>query len=225
MRILCVALCFGLFACAKSESNKSERAPTKPKLVVKAESKPAATDTGIKSPAPLAGSELIGKSAPAWQFVEWANSKPITLAQLKGRVVLVRFWTNGCPFCVKSLPAMQQLADEFRGKPVTIIGAYHSKPFKSERPWKQAVDTANKWGVKFPLAYDRQWKTVFGWWLKGHKRKATSASFVIDAEGKFAHVHAGPVFYPSEKAYDKQENEDFIQIRRAIKSALAKAKS
>jgi hypothetical protein len=120
---------------------------------------------------------------------------------------------------------MQRLAEEFRGQPVTFVGAYHAKPFRSELPWAQAVATARRWGVTFPLAYDRMWKTLFAWWLRGHPRQATSASFVIDADGNIAYVHPGPAFYPSDKPHERQEDADFERIRAEIRNALAKRKS
>ncbi len=216
MRILCIAACVLVSSCGSKDEATPKKSPPPAKPSVEAKSKSAVTPKPKPTPKPTPGTELIGTAAQPWQLSDWKNSKPLQLSQLKGRVVVIRFWTNGCQFCVRSLPAMQQLADELKDKPVTFIGAYHSKPFKSERPWSEAVATATKWGVKFPIAYDRNWKTVFAWWLKGNKRKATSVTFVIDRNGKFSHIHPGPVFYPSDKPYDRQEDADFKALRAAI---------
>ena len=124
---------------------------------------------------PQNGADLVGRAPPEWTVgPEWEGSKPLRLRDLRGRVVMVRFWTDTCPYCAASLPAMQRLADEFAEKDVTFIGLYHSKPMGSERPWKDAVKRARELGIRFPIAYDHQWKTVRRWWLDGRQRSATS---------------------------------------------------
>jgi thiol-disulfide isomerase/thioredoxin len=169
----------------------------------------------------LAGAELVGTQAKEWTVgPEWANSKPLRLSDLRGRVVMVRFWTDRCHFCAASLPAMQKLADEFRKKPVTFVGIYHSKPRGSERPWSVAVARAKELGVRFPVAYDHMWKTVRAWWLEGGGRRATSSSFVIGADGRIVFVHPGPMFCPGEDCDDAQANSGYERIRGAIRGAL-----
>ncbi|MCG8423513.1 MAG: TlpA family protein disulfide reductase [Proteobacteria bacterium] len=165
-------------------------------------------------------SDLLGKPAPDWQLAEWANAEPMQLSDLSGRVVIVRFWTDGCPYCQKSLPALQTLSDEFAGHPVTFVGIYHSKPKGSERPFERAIAAANEYKVTFPLAYDRMWKTVTSWWLSGPQRRATSASFVVDAAGTFVHIHPGPEFFPSVHPGEAQPDRDFRSLRDAIVQAL-----
>ena len=167
------------------------------------------------------GAQLLGTSAREWSVgPEWANSKPLRLEDLRGRVVMVRFWTDTCPYCAASLPAMQKLAKEFEGEAVTFVGLYQSKPFGSERPWETAVAHAKALGVEFPIAYDHDWKTLGSWWLDETRRRATSASFVIAPDGTIAHVHPGPVFFPSEQPEDARANADYEAIRTAIRAQL-----
>lgn len=167
------------------------------------------------------GRDLVGTKAREWVVgPEWAGSKPLRLADLRGRVVMVRFWTDTCPFCAASLPAMQTLAEEFAAEPVTFVGLYQSKPFGSERRWSEAVALARALGVTFPLAYDHHWKTLRAWWLDGRGRSATSASFVIAPDGRFVHVHPGPVFFPSDDPEEVRANADYEAIRAAIRQHL-----
>ena len=169
------------------------------------------------------GSELIGVTPAAWQLSDWQNSRPLTLTGLRGRVVVVRFWTSGgCPYCEKSMPALEALSHELRGKAVTFIGAFHDKPAGSRPDMTEALELAGKWGVTFPLAFDRNWRTLRSWWLDaGHHRHATSFTFVIGKDGTIAHVHPGPVYYPSEDPAAADENRDFQALRKAILTALA----
>ena len=167
------------------------------------------------------GTELVGTQAKQWSVgPEWASSKPMHLRELRGRVVVVRFWTDTCPYCAASLPAMQRLAEELANEPVTFVGVYHSKPLGSEKPWTVAVTRAKELGVEFPIAYDHKWRTVRKWWLDGRQGVATSATFVIDPRGTIVFVHPGPVFYPSDDHADTRPNADYQAIHAAIRAAL-----
>ncbi|MBT8468410.1 MAG: redoxin domain-containing protein, partial [Deltaproteobacteria bacterium] len=167
------------------------------------------------------GTDLIGTKAREWTVgPEWANSKPLRLADLRGQVVMVRFWTDTCPYCAASLPAMQKLAELFEHQPVTFVGLYQSKPLGSERPWAKAVERARKLGVTFPIAYDHDWKTLRAWWLVDERRVATSASFIIAPDGTIVHVHPGPVFFPSDAPEDARANADYEAIRAEIAAQL-----
>lgn len=136
---------------------------------------------------------LVGTPVKAWTFTDWSNNAPLTLAQLRGRVVVVRFWTVGCPFCEKSMPALEKLSQEFRDQPVTFVGAFHDKPVGSVPDMKEPMKVARAWGVTFPLAFDRDWRTLRAWYLDGHDRPATSVTLVIGKNGRVAHVDPGPV--------------------------------
>jgi peroxiredoxin len=168
------------------------------------------------------GTELVGTRLPEWSLVEWQNGAPTSLAKLRGRVVVVRFWTAGCRWCEKSLPALQKLADELRGEPVTFVGAFHAKPAADEEQLARGRAAARSWGVTFPLALDRDWRTLRRWFLDGHHRHASSATFVIGKDGRVAFVHPGPVYYPSDAPDAAKANADYVALRRAILTALGR---
>jgi peroxiredoxin len=167
-------------------------------------------------PRPLA----VGDEARAWQLAEWSGAEPLDLADLRGRVVVARFWTDACLSCARSLPALQALADEFRDRPVTFVGIYHAKPPGRERAWPAAVSWARRRGVSFPLAHDRGWATLRSWWLEGQDPAATSASFVIDRRGQVVLIHPGPEFYPTDDPSRSSQDRDFRALRAAIRRAL-----
>lgn len=167
------------------------------------------------------GSELVGQPLGEWQLTDWANTNGAapTLTSLRGRVVVVRFWTAGCQFCEKTLPALQKLAEEVRDQPVTIIGAFHGKPDSSAPDIKKPLDVARSWGVAFPIALDRKWRTLRAWWLDGHHRHATSVTFVIGKDGRVVHIHPGPVFYPTDDPDQAEQNQDYQTLRNAVLAA------
>ena len=74
------------------------------------------------------GAELIGSQAPAWGALRWLQSEPMKLGELRGRVVLVRWWTETCPFCAASAPALRELHDTYQGRGLVVVGMYHPKP-------------------------------------------------------------------------------------------------
>ena len=168
------------------------------------------------------GSEMTGRQMPAWHFSDWRHGEAQTLADLRGRVVVVRFWTAGCPFCEKSLPALQKLQDELADQPVTFIGAFHAKPVSSHITMERPAEIAESWKIDFSLALDPDWKTLRSWWLDaGMHRHATSVTFVIDKAGKLVHVHPGPEFYPSDDPAHAEQNADYLALQKAIVTAAA----
>src|SRR3982750_365455 len=122
------------------------------------------------------GAELIGKPVPDWQASEWINSPPRTLAGLRGKVVLVRwFMSTSCPYCSATAPALNQLDEDLRARGLTVVGMYHHK-----EPAPLDVEKVRGWvadfGFRFPVAVDRDWATLRRWWMKGGRRDFTSVT-------------------------------------------------
>lgn len=173
-------------------------------------------------PGALDGQEMIGRTLPEWHLDPWLDGETRTLASLRGRVVVVRFWTApGCPYCEKTLPALQRLAKELEAEPVTFVGAFHGKPAKAYPRLDEPSKVLKKWGVDFPVALDPEWSTLRSWWYAdGAHRHASSVTFVIAKDGKLLHVHPGPVFHPSDDPDEAKENEDYLAVRSAIRRGL-----
>ncbi len=179
-------------------------------------------DARAAEPCPGAadGRELVGRALPEWRLDRWVHGAPGTLSDLRGRVVVVRFWTAGCPYCERTLPALQRLADELSDRPVTFVGAFHAKPVGSAADLAEPAKLAEAWGVKFPLGLDPEWSTLRAWWLETGHRHASSVTFVIGPDGRVVHVHPGPVFFPSSGPSDAKPNADYLALRAAVLAAL-----
>jgi peroxiredoxin len=149
---------------------------------------------GQSRPAPAGageGAELIGTPAPAWEATDWLGSPPLTLAGLRGKVVLVRwFMSTDCPYCTASAPALNDLHARYAARGLVVIGMYHHKQVEP-----LAVDAVRGWAqdfrFQFPVAIDRDWHTLNRWWLGERKRDFTSVSFLIDRHGVIRHIHPG----------------------------------
>jgi len=135
-------------------------------------------------------SELAGMKAQDWHVKGWLNSNPVQLKDLLGKVVLVRWWTSGCPFCVATAPSLNEFYEQYHSRGLDVIGFYHHKsdePLDPERVHR----LAKQLGFKFPIAIDYDWQTLRSWWRDSSKADWTSVSFLIDRTGMIRYVHPG----------------------------------
>jgi peroxiredoxin len=137
------------------------------------------------------GAELIGKPAPEWTVREWIGSPPLSLAGLRGKVVLVRWFTSAeCPFCHATAPALNNFHRDYAARGLAVVGMYHHKrPEPLTLDWVRGA--VREYGFTFPVGVDRDWRTLNRWWLDRHKRDFTSVSFLIDRQGVIRHIHPG----------------------------------
>jgi peroxiredoxin len=141
--------------------------------------------------APTEGAELLGTVPTEWTVSDWIGSAPLTLASLRGKVVLVRWFTDThCPYCSLTAPALNQLHADYAARGLVVIGMYHHK---SDEPLTLPAvrKSTHAYGFKFPVAVDRDWRTLRHWWLAGGKRDFTSVTFLIDRTGVIRHIHPG----------------------------------
>src|ERR1051325_403247 len=137
----------------------------------------------VNAPGSLMADKIIGKPAPEWKLKHWINSEPLSLGDLKGKVVLVRWWTApDCPYCKATAPALNEFYEDFHDKGLEVIGIYHHK---SEEPLRKedVAKYARDFRFKFPVAIDPDWVTLKKWWLSKGNQDFTSVTFLIDKEG------------------------------------------
>jgi thiol-disulfide isomerase/thioredoxin len=152
-------------------------------------------------PADNADQKLIGKKPSEWEVSDWINSQPFTLKKLAGKVILIRWWTApDCPYCAATAPALNEFEEKYRDKELVIIGLYHHKARAPLDP-AEVKRHAEELGFKFPVAIDRDWKTLRRWWLKDRDRAWTSVSFLLDRQGVIRHIHPGGKYVRGDKAY------------------------
>jgi peroxiredoxin len=147
---------------------------------------------------------LVGTTPPEWQVERWINSAPITLASLRGSVVLVRWWTAGCPFCSTSAPALRGFNRSYAERGLKVLGMYHHK---ESTPFDPRVyeETARKYEFTFPIAFDPEWRT-FKSWLRDKQGRAvdtgwTSVTFLLDKCGVVRLVHPGGQYVDGDPAH------------------------
>jgi len=172
-----------------------------------------------------AGSDRIGVAAPSFGFDGWLNSEPLSLEDLRGQVVLVRWWTETCPFCASSAPALRAIHEQYSPEGLMVIGVYHPKANR-DRPLdiarvEQAVEARE---LDFPIAIDWDWRngTLADWWLTGPERPATSVTFLLDKSGVIRFVHPGMEYHdPNGSDGHAMCATDMAGIRSQIERMLA----
>jgi peroxiredoxin len=160
--------------------------------------------------------DVVGKPAQAWDVGPWFNAAPLSLADLRGKVVLVRwFMSPSCPMCSASAPSLVLLDKRYRDRGLAVIGMYHHKDPEPLDPEKVRGYVAH-YGYTFPVAIDPGWRTLEAWWRKGHpEREYTSVTFVIDKGGVVRHVHLGGRLAP--------DSPDFAVVEGWVKTLLDEA--
>jgi thiol-disulfide isomerase/thioredoxin len=124
----------------------------------------------------------------------WLNSPPLTLEGLRGKVVLVQFWTYSCINCVRALPYVTKWYDTYKDKGFVVVGV-HTPEFAFERE-KANVETAiRRFGIKHPVAQDNQYRT----W-RAFENQYWPAAYLIDRSGKIVATQFG------EGNYQQTEN-------------------
>lgn len=147
--------------------------------------------------APPEGQELIGKPAPSLGLKDWLNSKPLDVSDLRGKVVLLRWWTDGCPYCAATAPALISLQKAYGSRGLQLIGVFHPKPSGKWTIDKVRQATEEK-HFTFPIAVDGDWTALKRWWLT-KDRDFTSVSFLLDQNGIIRYVHPGGEFHEGQQ--------------------------
>ena len=133
-----------------------------------------------------------GKDAePAPEFAPgiWINSEPLTLKGLRGRVVLVDFWTFACYNCRNTLPHLKDWDARYRDKGLTIVGV-HSPELDEERVIANVRHETASLGIHYPVVTDNDYTT----W-RSYNVDAWPTVFLLDKQGRIRWTHVGEGAY------------------------------
>lgn len=134
---------------------------------------------------------------PITGATQWLNSPPLTNEMLRGKVVLVDFWTYSCINCLRTIPYLKAWDEKYRAQGLVIIGV-HAPEFAFEKEVNNVSKAIADLGINYPVAIDNQYAI----W-NAFKNEYWPAHYLIDAQGHIRHQHFG------EGAY--QETEEMIQ--------------
>jgi cytochrome c biogenesis protein CcdA/thiol-disulfide isomerase/thioredoxin len=145
-----------------------------------------------------------GEPVPEFAGIDaWLNSPPLRVAKLRGKVVLVDFWTYACGNCVRTLPALKRWHERYATRGLVLIGI-HTPEFAFEREPRNVRAALQRFAIPYPVALDNRYATWEAW----HNRTWPSL-YLVDRDGKLLLHHEG------------EGGEDAVE--RAIEAALGSA--
>ena len=138
--------------------------------------------------------EDFGKAPEFSGISNWLNSKPLTLKDLKGKVVLIDFWTYSCINCIRTLPYVTKWYDTYKDKGFVVIGV-HTPEFAFEKVTSNVETAIKRFNINYPVAQDNDFAT----W-NAYNNQYWPAEYLIDQNGEIVYEHFG------EGNYDHTEN-------------------
>ncbi|MBI2647158.1 redoxin domain-containing protein [Candidatus Woesearchaeota archaeon] len=137
--------------------------------------------------------------APDFIGIErWINSEPLKIEQLRGKVVLIAFWTYTCINCIRTLPYLKEKNKKYRDNGLIIVGV-HTPEFEFEKKYDNVLKAVNDYQLKYAVAQDNNYAT---WSV--YQNRYWPHKYLIDIDGYIRYDHIG------EGAYD--ETEKMIQL-------------
>jgi thiol-disulfide isomerase/thioredoxin len=138
---------------------------------------------------------LKADKAPEIKGEKWINTdKELTLEGLRGKVVLIEFWTFGCYNCRNTLPKMKEWYSKYTGDSFEMIGI-HCPEFDRERNFENVKESVRELGIKYPVATDN---AFYNWY--NYDVHAWPTIFIIDKKGNIRYQKVG------EGSYKKTDN-------------------
>src|SRR5687768_4195362 len=127
--------------------------------------------------------------APAIGEGAWINTEPLTLKALRGRVVIVDFWTFGCYNCRNTLPALKRWDARYRANGLTIVGV-HSPESNHEKDIGNVRRQVRALGIRYPVVTDNSFDT----W-RAYGIEAWPTTVILDKQGRIRWTHIGEGLY------------------------------
>jgi cytochrome c biogenesis protein CcdA/thiol-disulfide isomerase/thioredoxin len=137
------------------------------------------------TPRPIVELKDLGPAPELTGIQGWINSEPLTLEGLRGKVVIVDFWTFGCYNCRNTRPHVRALYDKYHDQGLEIVGV-HTPEFAYEKVPANIERAAQDQRVNWPIAFDNDFKT----W-RAFNNRYWPAFYFIDATGRLRHTHFG----------------------------------
>ena len=139
---------------------------------------------------PAASGGADARMAPPLKgATHWLNTPPLDDAMLRGKVVLVDFWTYSCINCLRTLPYLKAWDAKYRAQGLVIIGV-HAPEFAFEKDIRNVERAVRELGVRYPVAVDNDYAI----W-NAYENQYWPAHYLLDAQGRIRHQHFGEGAY------------------------------
>ena len=164
---------------------------------------------GVFSSAPVVASDHM--AAPLTGATQWLNSPPLNIEMLRGKVVLVDFWTYSCSNCLNALPHVKAWDEKYRAQGLAVIGV-HTPEFDAEKNRQNVEQAIKRLGVTYPVAMDNEY-AIWG----AYGNKYWPAQYLIDAQGQLRYQHYGEGAYREIEAGIQDLLKEAQQVGNAAK--------
>ena len=155
--------------------------------------------------------------APEFRAIEeWINSEPLTMAALRGKVVVLDFWTYSCINCLRTLPHLTAWDDAYRDDGLVIVGV-HTPEFAFEREPDNVRRAVREHGIDYPVALDPDFGTWEAW-----QNRYWPAKYFVDRRGHIRYAHFGEGDYEESERVIRQllaEGQEGPLVSGAIEDA------
>lgn len=163
---------------------------------------------------------IVGTQCPELPSLRWIQGGPLRLQQLRGQVVLIRFFMEpDCVYCRGTAPSLNELHRTFGPRGLTVVGIYTPRPRLEGVSADEAQRTIDSYGFRFPVALDDKWVAVRRLWLdREPETPFSSATLVIDRHGTIRYVHEGGIW--ARDSSDPGVRRDYDTIRSTLEDLL-----
>ncbi len=147
------------------------------------------------SRAALADTSFAPSPAPEFTGIDkWLNTPPLTLHQLRGKVVLIDFWTYTCINCIHTLPYVERWHEKYKDQGLVVIGV-HTPEYPVERSTENVQTAIRRFNLRYPVAQDNDYAT----W-RAYQNRYWPAFYLIDQTGHIVYEHFGEGEYAETEA-------------------------
>lgn len=126
-----------------------------------------------------------GTAPPLDGAVEWLNSAPLTMEQLRGKVILIDFWTYSCINCIRTIPYVRAWAEKYKDQGLVVIGV-HTPEFAFEKKIDNIKKAISSFKINYPVTVDNDYKI----W-RAYSNNYWPAHYLIDGNGQIRYHHFG----------------------------------
>lgn len=150
----------------------------------------------VPSPARVApAAPTPAPKAPEWRAGAWLNSPPLHLAALRGKVVVLEFWTYGWINCIRNLPWVKAWHQKYSPRGLVVVGI-HTPETKAEQKLENVKEHVAELGIRHAVAQDNE----FASW-RAYAVQAWPTVFIIDKQGRVRYRFQGELNWWSEKQH------------------------
>ncbi len=142
---------------------------------------------------------LVGSAAPDFEAAPVKGSAAVSLAALRGKVIIVDFWGTFCEPCKKSFPKLQKLSARYKDRGLRVVGISEDEADDKDK----ISDFADTYGATFPIGWDED-KSI----ARKYRPETMPSSYVVDRKGVVRFVHVG--YHDGDEAEFEQEIKDLL---------------